>query len=97
VAKRIKWSKRSRKDRLEIFQYWTDRNKSKTYSKKLKQLFNDSINRASKSPESGTPTDLPNVKIKMVKDYLLFYSIEPDFIEVITIWDSSRDPKKFSL
>ena len=38
-AKQIIWSLRAQDDRRQIFDYWTQRNKSSNYSKKLNKLF----------------------------------------------------------
>jgi addiction module RelE/StbE family toxin len=97
VARKIRWSDRARRDRLEILEYWANRNKSKTYSKKLNQLFKDSIEKASRASESGTPTQFSDVRFKIVRDYLLFYNIQKSFIEVIAIWDSNRNPERLKL
>jgi len=97
MAKEIRWSVRADLDRIEILEYWTRRNKSPTYSIKLNKLFNSKIERLAQHPESGSPTEVPNVRTKIVRDYLVYYSIELAFIEVITIWDSRRNPKKFRL
>lgn len=43
MAKQIIWSLRAQKNKKEIFKYWTNRNKSTRYSKKLNQLFKDAI------------------------------------------------------
>ena len=43
MAKQIIWSLRAQKDKKEIFKYWSQRNKSNRYSKKLNQLFKDAI------------------------------------------------------
>jgi len=37
------------------------------------------------------------MRIKIVGDYLMYYKIENTYIEIIAIWDSRRDPKKFKL
>ena len=97
MAKEIRWSVRSDQDRLDIEGYWTNRNKSNTYSLKLDRLFRESVSKASKSPELGISTKFPAVKYKIVQDYRVYYRIDSVSIEIITIWDSRRNPKKFKL
>ncbi|HEY4195026.1 MAG TPA: type II toxin-antitoxin system RelE/ParE family toxin [Mucilaginibacter sp.] len=97
MAKKIKWSARAQQERFEILDYWANRNKSKFYSIKLNQLFLDNIELVSKTPELGKPTKYPLVRIKIVRDYLIYYQINSDSIEIITIWDSRRNPKNFRL
>ncbi|QBO59070.1 hypothetical protein [Chryseobacterium salivictor] len=40
MARRLKWAISAKMQRKEILRYWTERNKSKTYSRKLNNLFN---------------------------------------------------------
>jgi toxin YoeB len=97
MAKKINWSPRAQQDRFEILEYWADRNKSKVYSEKLNRLFLNSIELLAKTPELGKPTKYSLVRIKIVRDYFIYYQINYDFIEIITIWDTRRNPKKFKL
>jgi len=43
MAKQIIWSLTAQLDRKEILLYWINRNKSRTYSKKLNKLFIEAI------------------------------------------------------
>ncbi len=43
MAKEIRWSLRADQDRIDIFRYWTNRNKSVAYSIKLNKLFIESL------------------------------------------------------
>jgi plasmid stabilization system protein ParE len=95
MAKKINWSARAQQERFEILDYWANRNKPKSYSTKLNQLFLDYIELVSKTPELGKPTKYPLVRIKIVRDYLIYYQVNSDYIEIITIWDSRRNPQKF--
>ena len=38
MAKQVIWSLRAQNDKKEILDYWKQRNKSNTYSKKLKRV-----------------------------------------------------------
>ena len=44
MAKKIIWSANAKADKIEILNYWLDRNKSNTYSKKLNLLLKEAIN-----------------------------------------------------
>lgn len=95
--KEIRWSLKAIHDKIDILDYWINRNKSKAYSRKLDSLFDKKLNSAAKNPESGKNTDYKNIKIKAVSHYLIFYRILEKYIEVVRIWDSRRDPKSFNL
>ncbi|MGI8893739.1 MAG: type II toxin-antitoxin system RelE/ParE family toxin [Bacteroidia bacterium] len=73
--------------------YWHFRNKSKTYSKKLNNLFRHSITLLRRHAEIGKPTDKPNTRIKIIKDYLIFYKVLSEDILIIRIWDSRQNPE----
>lgn len=73
MAKKIEWSERAKKELLETLEYWSNRNKSKTYSAKLNELVLDSVELAAQIPESGIPTKFIDVRIKIVRDYLVYY------------------------
>jgi len=73
MVKQIIWSLRAQDDRKEIFSYWNSRNKPTAYSKKLNQLFKEAIKLISHFPQIGRPTEIKNIRIKLVRDYLIVY------------------------
>jgi len=91
VEKEVVWSLRAIHDKLEILDYWIFRNKSRKYSEKLDLLFDNTLKRICKNPSSGKSTDYQDIRIKIVRNYLIFYRIQKNTIEVIRIWDSRRD------
>ena len=95
MAKQIIWSKTAHNNRLEILKYWIQRNKSKTYSIKLNQLFEHTAELVAKYPRIGKQTELKGIRYKIVQDYLFTYRETKEFIEILTIWDSRQDPEKF--
>ncbi len=97
MARRIIWTKIAQEDRKQIFEYWNNRNKSKEYSKKLQSLFKESLLLVKNNPSIGKKSDLKDVRIKIVRDYQLFYQHTKDSIYVLTIWDSRQDPDKLEI
>ena len=97
MVKQVVWSLRAQNDRKKILNYWRLRNKSNTYSKKLNQLFKNSIQIIKDFPLIGKSTDDPNTRIKIVKDYLLFYEETETQIVILTIWDSRQDPERLTM
>ncbi|HZY39335.1 MAG TPA: type II toxin-antitoxin system RelE/ParE family toxin [Mucilaginibacter sp.] len=97
MAKEIRWSVRADQDRIDIFKYWTKRNKSAAYSIKLNGLFIESLEKLIKHADLGIEIDSPLIRRIVVTHYLIYYEINSDFIKVLTIWDSRRNPKKFKL
>jgi len=97
AQKQIRWTSRAINDKFDILQYWINRNKSTTFSEKLDQLFDKALNQLIPFPEQGKKTVHRNIRIKIVRSYLIYYLIEDQFITVIRIWDGKKDPKKFKL
>jgi plasmid stabilization system protein ParE len=97
VARKVVWSQRAQTDRIEILGYWNDRNRSVSYARKLIALFVIAISQLASYPEVGKPTDLEGVRIKRVRDYLIFYEASNEEILVLTIWDRRRNPRNLGL
>ena len=91
MAWKVKWSVRAIADEKEILGYWIQRNGNKSYSKKLHKLFRESAILLSRRPGIGRSTDVENVRVKIIKDYLMFYEVKSDDIIILVIWDSRRD------
>jgi len=93
MGKRITWTHQAHNDRKEILLYWKHRNQSSAYSKKLNKLFKTAIHLISAHPNIGRKTNIESVRVKLVREYLLFYEIAEEEIFVLSIWDNRRDPK----
>lgn len=59
----------------EILDFFTKRNKSGLYSRKLYQKFKSELKTAAKNPEIGIKTKLKMIKGLIIDDYILFYEI----------------------
>ncbi len=94
MVKQIIWSKRALKERLEILEYWNKRNRSNAYSKKLDLLFVEKIEFLSIHPLIGKKTDIQTIRIKVVRDYLIFYEIHASEIHILSIKDGRQNPLK---
>jgi toxin YoeB len=95
MAKQVIWSRLAHLDRLQILEYWIDRNKSNIYSRRLNQIFEDTADLISKHPQMGKETDVLNVRIKIVQVYFFTYRETETTVEILTIWDSRQDPSEF--
>ena len=99
MAKRkINWTEKANLERKEILQYWINRNKSKRYSIKLNKLFVETLKKTAENPMIGRKTDFDkNVRVKIVRDYLLFYKFDDKQLKVLSIWDGNRDYNKLEV
>ena len=91
MARQIIWTVSAQSERREILEYWVKRNKSKTFSRKLNKLIITALREVSKNPLISRKTDITDVRVKIVRDYLIFYEISPKSIFVLSIWDGRRD------
>ena len=93
MAKKIIWSKTAKASKRAILLYWNERNKSNQFSQKLNTLIHDAVKSIGEFPTSGKLTSNKQVRIKIVRDYLIFYAIRSDEIIVLLIWDGHRNPQ----
>jgi plasmid stabilization system protein ParE len=61
MAKKIVWTQTAIQDRFKIYQFWSQKNKSDLYSKKLERLFNEGAKLLSEFPEIGSHTDFQDI------------------------------------
>ena len=99
MAKRkINWTDKANTERLEILEYWINRNKSKAFSIKLYKLFVETIRKVAEHPTIGKKTNFEeNVRLKIVRDYLIFYQYDDNQIKILSVWDGNRDQQKIQL
>ncbi len=93
MVKRIIWTLKAQQDRKEILHYWRVHNQSNTYSKKLNQLIKKALALIAAHSNIGRRTDIENVRVKMVREYLIFYEEQNDQIFILSIWDNRRNPE----
>jgi plasmid stabilization system protein ParE len=93
MAKKIEWTQTSIQDRVKIYHFWVERNKSDSYSKKLELLFNEAAKLISEFPEIGIETDFPDLRVKVIRSYKLFYLNQADKIQIVRVWDSRQNPE----
>lgn len=91
VKRKIVWTEKANEERKEILAYYIERNQSKAYSIKLDNLIRDTLRLSALYPDTGRKTAIENVRVKIIKEYLLFYEINETEIVVLTIWDGRRD------
>ena len=94
MAKRkIVWTETAAKQRREILKYWTDRNKSTTYTEKLIEITGKHLKLISKNPEAFKETEIDHVRESAMGHFSLYYKFTPDLIIVMAFWDNRQDPK----
>lgn len=86
------WSHLAKIKLFKILDFYTQRNKSSTYSKKVYREFNKALFLVSKNPEMGIKTDKDDVRGIIISDFILFYELTAGEIIVHTVWDTRQNP-----
>lgn len=94
MAKRLKWTEFAKSHRKDILEYWNQRNKSKTYSRKLNKLFDEIAMIISEHPEIGIKIQKSDYHLRLIKDYYIIYKISQNTIEILSIFDTRQNPEK---
>ena len=97
MAKKIIWTIQAKEELIEILQYWINRNKSKSFSIKLDNLIQEQLSLILEFPKLGRLTDIPNVRIKIIHKYLLYYEFVNETLFILTIRHKSTNPKAFGI
>lgn len=97
ARREIKWTLRALKDKMAIYEYWINKNKSVAYPQKLERLFNEIMTLTVSFPHSGQQTEFENIRIRIVKHYKLVYQITDSAIIVLTVWDIRQHPKNLKI
>ncbi len=92
MVKKIIWTQKARKELIEILEYWNNRNKSTRFSIKLNKLVEEQINLISEFPNISRATDIPNVNVKVIHKYLLYYEVVDDVLYILTFRHGSKNP-----
>jgi len=98
MAKReVIWTKVSEIQLQEILEFFTNRNKSRQYSRKLYKKFKAELKGAAINPESGLKTKLDQIRGLIIEDYIIFYEILEDRILILKVWDCRQNPDKLNI
>lgn len=95
MAKQIVWSELAVKQFKEILEFWEEHNNSDSYSLKLYSRITSTVEKMSRFPEMGKPSNLPFIRIKISGKYLIVYENLELEIRILAIWDSRQNPVKF--
>ncbi|BBE19238.1 hypothetical protein AQPE_3414 [Aquipluma nitroreducens] len=60
-------------------------------------MIKDSLQLICKLPFIGKPTNKDNVRVKILKNYLIIYQITSTEIIVLSVWDNRQNPEKSTI
>ena len=93
VQREIIWTRVSELQLQEILEFFTQRNKNSTYSRKLYNKLKKEVLIASKNPGIGIKTKLENIRGLIIEDYIIFYEILETRILILKVWDCRQNPE----
>ena len=93
VKRKIIWTITANLERKEILEYWILRNKSKRFSVRLNYLILQTLEVLRENPTIGRLTNVNNVRVKLIREYLLMYEFTDSELIVLSIWDTRRNIK----
>ena len=94
AQREVIWTETAARQRREILKYWSDRNKSASYSEKLIKLIQKKISLIVRYPESGKNVQFTDTKTSAMGHYSIYYKIINDEIIITAFWDNRQDPVK---
>ena len=97
MVRSIVWTEKAEKELMDILSYWNNRNKSKSFSVRLNNLIQEQLNLIVEFPSIARATDIPNVKVKVVHKYLLYYEIVEEVLFVLTLRHGSADHESLKI
>jgi plasmid stabilization system protein ParE len=97
VAKRIIWTLQAKEERQEILYYWFITTGNKKYSKKLAFQFRDTIKYIANNNYFGRATNVESIRDTVCGDYLMFYKISENLIQIVSVFDTRRNPKDLKI
>jgi toxin YoeB len=92
MDKQVIWSTKARQELFDILEFWNENNRSNSYSLNLYQKIQINIKYISENNFIGKPTNLEGIRLVVISNYLLFYQITEQFIEILSVFDSRRNP-----
>lgn len=54
----------------------------------------NAVKKIAANPTIGRISDFPDVRVKIVRNYLVFYEFDDKFCVVLSVWDGNRDDKR---
>lgn len=92
VTRKLIWTHRARARLYQVLEFYSDRNKSKTYSAKLYKRIDKKIKLILKQPYIGIKSEIENVRGIIIDDFFIFYEITEEQIIIHTIWNTWQNP-----
>lgn len=88
------WTKTADLQFVGVLEYWVNRNKSPTYSKRLVKLVSKITNQISQRPLIYQSTAFKEIRVVSMGHFSMYYKVTDDQIIIVAFWDNRQDPEK---
>ncbi|WP_264536481.1 type II toxin-antitoxin system RelE/ParE family toxin [Flavobacterium sp. N1736] len=93
MAIKIIWTKTAVLQRRKTLIYWTKRNKSATYAKKLVNEITQRVQFLANNPEIYIRTSFLDIRTSTLGHYNIFYKTTSTELIIMAFWDNRQNPK----
>ncbi len=93
---KVIWTNTAVLQRRKILSYWTKRNKSTTYSKKLINEIAQRVQFLSNNPDVYIKTSFSDIRNSTLGHYNIFYKTTSTELIIMAFWDNRQNPKVLS-
>jgi plasmid stabilization system protein ParE len=97
MAKRIVWTEKADLIFTKSLEYFTDRNKSKEFSRKLNKDIRAYLEILAKQPFLGKKTNEEDIRVLIKGNYKIFYQIDADMLIIHLVWDCRQKPESLNI
>lgn len=94
AERNVVWTKTADLQFVGILEYWTKRNKSNAYAKKLIILVSERTKQISETPFMYKSTDFKDTRVASLGNFSIYYKVTDAQIIISAFWDNRQDPKK---
>ena len=95
MAKRnVIWTRTADIQFVGILEYWLNRNKSNTYSKKLLKLVSERTKQIAEQPLIFKATDFKDTRVTSLGNFSIYYKYDEKEIIITAFWDNRQNPRK---
>lgn len=94
ARREVIWTKTADLLLLGTLEYWVNRNKSTTYSKKLLKMVLQKTQQIAKTPEMFQYADFPETRMAILENFKILFKTKENSIIITAFWDTRQDPKK---
>ncbi len=91
---KIEWTATAERQFFLVLDFWTERNQSVGFSKKLSRLVWERTEFIAQYPMASILTIYPNTRKSTMGHFSIFYKIIRDTLLITAFWDNRQDPKE---